>query len=287
MKRISAVLAAFIIAAALLEGCGAGSADIEAEADVMTVTFTDVGKGDCILIEKDGKTVMIDTGYEDTSEAVMTLLEEKGIEVIDVLIITHYDKDHVGGAAKIAGNIETGQIYIPCYEGQSRYYKAFMSVIEEAGLKAQKVTEDVSFTLAGISFTILASDVEYVSDAGDEGNDNDVSLVVSAVYGDDSYLFLGDLEKEGIKSFLKKDPGIWDVVKMPHHGKKESNSSELIKALSPVIAVITDSADDPAADKVLDLLEEVSAKVLRTGERGTVEISGTGKGEYSIKTAVQ
>lgn len=76
--------------------------ETENASELMSVTYIDVGKGDCILIEKGSSVILIDTGYSDTSGNVSDYLNTKGITYIDYLIITHYDKDHVGGAADIA-----------------------------------------------------------------------------------------------------------------------------------------------------------------------------------------
>ena len=284
MKHIFRRLAAALLLCGLLAGCVACAAAPEPGGE-LTVTFLDVGKGDCILLEKDGTYVLIDAGYDSTADDVIAFLQQAGVERLDYFIITHYDKDHVGGAAAVAESFSVGQIYLPGYEGESRYYTAFMDVIAENALPAENVTKNVSFTLAGVRYEIYASELEYVFAAGeDEGNDNDVSLVIAAYYGRDSYLFAGDIEKDGIKSYLAAGHGTFDVVKMPHHGRKESNSDDFIDDTQMQIAVITDSADDEADSKILKWLGEAEAAVYRSSECGTIVVTSTGAGEYAVKT---
>ena len=94
----------------------------------------------------------------------------------------------------------------------------------------------------------------------------------------------GDLEDVGIERFLARGLGHYDVFKVPHHGKKESNSAALIEAVQPRIAVITDSPDDPAAGKVLKSLEQVSADIYQTSLEGTIRVTSAGNGQYSVET---
>ena len=285
MKKLTAFAAALSVLLSLLAGCAKKTETEEngSAANEMRVTFFDVGKGDCILIEKDGAFVLIDAGYADTADDVTAFLKERGVETLDEMIITHYDKDHVGGASAVAEAFGVTQLLLPGYVGSSKHYTALMKTVVERNLTYRQVTEDVSFTLAGIDFTVFASPVEYVAgDGGEEGNDNDVSLVVAAVYGEDTYLFAGDIEKAGISAYLAAGHGTFDVLKMPHHGGKEKNTDDLLADVSPKIAVITDSADKPAEDAVLVLLDRAGAETHRTAEQGTVTVTSNGTGAYAV-----
>lgn len=280
-------LVALLLAASLivLLSCSAAGEVFPASApgrDELRVTFIDVGKGDCILIEKGSSAVLIDAGYSDTAPEVIAFLQNRELTALDCMIITHYDKDHVGGASQIAEAFPIGEIYLPDYEPDSVHFENLMNVIAERKLNARCVTEDVSFVLEDTAYSIYASELTYDPE---DGNDNDVSLVVSAEYGGDSFLFPGDLEKKGIKAFLAAEHGTFDVVKMPHHGKKEKNSDDFLDSTAPKIAVITDSEDRPAEDDLLDLLDSAGAEIFRTAENGTIVITGCGTGEYRTETA--
>ena len=283
MKKLCAVLSALLALAALLTGCEKKQPETaEEEGAPLRVTFFDVGKGDCILLEQDGAFMMIDAGYDETSGDVIAFLEEQGATALEALIITHYDKDHVGGAAAVVNAVPVKQVYLPGYEGHSKYYTALMKALVENDLPYRQVKEDVSFALSGVSIAVYASAVEYVYDGTKEGNDNNVSLVIAASYGQDSYLFAGDLEKAGISAYLEAGRGAFDVVKMPHHGSKKKNTDDFIADVQPKIAVITDSAADPAEAETLELLADAGADVYRTGQLGTVVITSTGRGTYSV-----
>ena len=253
--------------------------------DGLTVTFVDVGKGDCILVGIDGKYVLIDAGYTETASEVISYFKDLGIERLDYLIITHYDKDHVGGAVSIVKEFEIGQIYLPDYEGASKYYTAFKNTLGQYGLNAERLSETTSFSISGAEFTIYPSDIPYVHEIWqEEGNDNDVSFVISLLYGEDSYMLAGDLEEEGIDRYLAAGRGQFDVLKVPHHGVKEKNSDELIEDVKPQIAVITDGPKDEADKKVLKKLTKAGADIYQTSECGTIVITSNGTGEYEVTT---
>ena len=251
----------------------------------LKVTFIDVGKGDCILIQKGNSAALIDTGYDATSTTVLYYLQDHGIEALDCMIITHYDKDHVGGAAYLAENLEVKNILLPAYEGESKFYSSLMDVIAKKGIPAQRITSDLSFALEDVNYTVFASNVGYkTGEDGKEGNDNDCSLVIAVTYLEDSYLFAGDIEKAGIKAFLKAHTGRYDVLKLPHHGSLEKNTEDLLDATEPRIAVITDSTDEPASSDLLVSLKSSGTACYRSSVNGNITVTSMGEGEYNIST---
>ena len=166
------------------------------------ISFIDVGKGDCILIQAKTSAVLIDAGYSATSDEVLAYLRGLGVSRLKCLIITHYDRDHIGGLRTIGSALPIDTVFLPDYVGADKNYRALMKAIEELSLPVQRVAEKMSLELGAAQLTIIPSSVPFVPDAhGDEGNDNDLSLAVSMVCGQDSYLFTGDLEKDGIAAF--------------------------------------------------------------------------------------
>ena len=283
----AAVRQAVCILAGMMLLCAPAAAPAETAeaAETLRVIFLDVGKGDCVLIAGADSCVLIDTGYANTAPEVAASLRRAGADHLDVMIITHYDKDHAGGAKALIESFPVGRVYLPGYEGDGSYYSVIEYALRRAGVPAEKVTEDISFTLSGVRYEIFATALSYIPGEGKkEGNDNDVSLVVAMHRDADSFLFAGDIEKDGIAGYLAAGHGTYDVVKMPHHGQKESNSDDFIGQVRPRIAVITDSWDDPANKKVLRLLEAAGAEIYRTSECGDITVSCTGNGTYDVVT---
>ena len=267
-------------------GIGLAGAVAPAETgEPLRVTFVDVGKGDCILLSRDGHHVLIDTGYAVTAGEMAAALAGAGADRLDALILTHYDRDHIGGTEAVLSRFSVDQIWLPGYTGDGKNYAATLYTVERSGIPATRVTEDVSFTFAGVEVEIFATRLRYVPGSGkDEGNDNDVSLVVTARYGKDTLLFAGDIEKEGISSYLAAGHGTFDVVKMPHHGQNESNTDDFVDQVGMKIAVITDSAEESVKKKVIKLINGAGAELYTSAQNGQITVICHGDGNYEVQT---
>ncbi len=237
------------------------------------VTFFDVGKGDAILIETSGHQVMIDAGYDDTADAILGYLKEQSIDKLDYLVITHFDKDHVGGADRIIKEVETENVLQPDYESESGQYKEYVEAMIDEGIKPDVVTQTMKLSLDGIEFLIYPPQKKDYKE-----EDNDFSLVISMTCGDILHggkrvLFAGDCEKERLKELLiqKEFDLSHDVLKVPHHGRKGKNSKEFLMAVSPKVAVITSSDEKPADDEICMMLNKLGTDVYFTNE-GTVTL---------------
>lgn len=101
MKKLLLLFLTFCLMLTVLSGCSQ-------RLPTLTVTFFDVGKGDCILLECDGHAAMIDAGFDNTANDILSALADKGIDTLDFLLLTHMDKDHVGGADKFLENLTIG-----------------------------------------------------------------------------------------------------------------------------------------------------------------------------------
>lgn len=259
----------------------AGTQQSGIESDTLQAVFFDVGKGDCILLSMDGSHVLIDAGYEETSKDITDELRERGIDSLDAMIITHYDKDHVGGAAEIAQSVPVDTFYLPDYTGDEDKSGDLLAMIEQKDLKNVRVSKEVQLSLGEAEIEIDPALIEYDPQ---QKNDNDASLIVKIFYNDDEWLFSGDIEKDAIDVWLDSNTQTFDIMKMPHHGRKEGGTKKMIKNVDPVIAVITDSIEDPADDKVLDQLEDKDVIVYRSAVNGTITILGDGSGKFKVNT---
>lgn len=288
MRRhhVGFVLAALcLLVVAALAGCGVVPDQATSTSERLTVSFIDVGKGDCILVEAGSEAALIDTGYEDTADDVLSYLRKQGVDQLRCIILTHYDRDHVGGLRALAEALPVAEVCLPNYEGGDKNYRGVMDVVSGLGLNAGQATADTAYQLGDATLTVIPTSLTYQIEPGEEeGNDNDLSLVVALTHGADSYLFAGDLEKEGIAAYLDGAHGTFDVLKMPHHGRKSGKTDDLIEAVGPRIAVITDSEDDPADKKTLGYLENVDADIYRTSTDGTVVVESDGAANYAVTT---
>lgn len=247
-------------------GCSGKNTGAVSDNPGVKVTFFDVGKGDAILIETQKHTLLIDAGYEKTYQVIREYLVGQEIRKLDYLIVTHFDKDHVGGADWVVKDFEVGQILQPDYESDAGQYQEYCTALEEKGLQPIPLTETMQFTLDGAKFCVYPPQKEAY-----EEEDNDFSLVISMVYGEKSFLFAGDCEEERLKELLEQTEFdlSHDVLKVPHHGKKEDNSEDFLRAVDPEAAVITCSEKQPPGRKLYDMLQEMGVEVYLTSD-GTV-----------------
>lgn len=240
--------------------------DIVLENPGVKITFFDVGKGDAILIETENHNMLIDTGYDNTSGDILDYLEKEDVEKLDYLVLTHFDKDHVGGADRILKKVKSEEILQPDYVSDGGQYSEYQEIVEEMNLKPLLVTDTIHFSLDGAEFLVYPPQQETY-----EEEDNDFSLVISMTYGKRSFLFAGDCERERLNELLQQNEFdlSHDVLKVPHHGKEEKNSETFLQAVSPKTAVITCSKEEPARKKICDILSELGTEIYLTSE-GTV-----------------
>lgn len=246
-----------------------------AGAEELQVDFYDMGKADAMLITApDGTRVLIDTGTNKGGKALVERFEKEGIDHIDVLIVTHYDKDHVGGADKIIEDIGVSEVYMPVYEKDSKQYEQFLEALDEGGVKAHPIRtkERVQVPLDGLTMTISAA---HRTNYGHD-EENDFSLCTRLVYGDTRFLFPGDAEAPRQLELLEEGDLACDVLKVPYHGRLVGASEKFLAATAPQIAFIPDGPEDPANDRVIQILEKLGANVY-CGKDGGISVISDGK----------
>ena len=251
MKRLMAV---FLGALLTLAACGA-------QAQTLSVEFFDVGKADAMLITApDGWRMLIDAGTNKGGKMLASRFGKEGIDHIDVMLITHYDKDHVGGADKILKSVTVDTVIMPLYDKESKQYDQFAEALEKAGgvnVQGLHTGADITLEAGGAQLRITAS---HRSDYGlDE--ENDFSLAVRLTYGDTRFLFAGDAEAPRQMELLQEGDVACDVLKVPYHGRYTAASDTFLRAAAPRIAFIPDSEDEPASTILVNILRELGTDV--------------------------
>ena len=265
MKRFISFLAALFLLFPL--------ASCESEETLLKVTVLAIGKADCIVLETAQHTVLIDTGEEENYEEIASFLDASGIQTIDVLILSHFDKDHVGGAAKIVNNYKVLSAYQSSFTGDRDEYFDYLAACEEKGVPVTRLTENTSFDLDGISFTLYPPE----KDSYSENEDNNASVIALCRCGEKTLVFAGDAMEERMEEFLGQNTGSCDFIKLPHHGSYLENYPEILSALDPKYAAVTCSKKNPEDEELTDLLSKlgISYYLTRGGNPVTVKVSQT------------
>ena len=157
MNRLKRLAVLLLAAALLLTGCAGDvteTAPASAEGSDLEVHFFDAGAADAILLTTENSAVLIDTGEKGFGKTILAYLEEKRIEQIDYLIITHFDKDHVGGAAKVLNSIPVGKVLQSNQPKDSDEYENYVEALVNAGVNPVTVRETYVFTVDGVSYTV-------------------------------------------------------------------------------------------------------------------------------------
>lgn len=252
-KTISILLVISVCLAVFLSSCSS-----KTDYGVLEITVLDIGKADAIILKTEYHTVLIDTGNDEDGDIIVQALNEQGVETIDHLIITHFDKDHVGGADTILRLMTVQNVIQPDYEEESNQYAGYLKALGKVGITPISLHETFSFTLDDISFDI------YPSEKTQYDNVNNFSLVISVRHGEKSFLFAGDAMANRIKELLAMGNIKHDFLKVPHHGDFNKRSEAFFEAVSPAYAVITCSADIPASDETVAVLKQTGAEVYLT-----------------------
>ena len=276
MKKLIAILA--LCALLLVGGCSPKDPGQQTETPLavtgdVEVAVLSIGKADAIVITTQNKTVVIDAGESDDGGKILNYLAEKGRSVIDLFIITHYDRDHVGGADRLLNFAEVKQILRPDYTGVREEYDLFLQTAQELQVPDTALPcggEDVTLTVEDLEFTINSPlKSEYVNKDGIQ-QDNNFSLVVRMRHGANAFVFAGDAEDERLAELVVSKKN-WSAafLKLPYHGNFTDLASTFFQMVKPDYAVACDSDKNPMAAETSAALATLGCKSYAT-RNGTV-----------------
>ena len=242
------------------------------ETGAALITCYNVGKGDAFLIRTDNSAVMIDTGYKDDFEMLLSSLMDQGVSKLDMLIISHFDKDHVGAASKLVKALPIERIYTTRITNDNKRTVKFLEALEKTNQESSIVTETLQMDIDGINYTIYPALKEDYSDK----DDNNSSLAVSMRYKDFSMLFTGDAQDERMAELLELKDLDTDVLKVPYHGHFQQSLPKLIELTSPDYSILTSSDDSPEDIETIEALNRAGSRIYRTRD-GDIRIHTDGQ----------
>ena len=274
IRKFRKIAVSFLTAVLLLTALTAAGTVIPSKKDAaedLEVHFFEAGAADAILLTTESSAVLIDAGEDGFGETILEYLGKKGIAQIDYLIITHFDQDHVGGAADVLEGISVDTVLQSNQPKDSDEYENYEAALNNTGIKAVTVRETYTFVLDGVSYSIdPPRQTEY-----DEDKSNNSSLIISVANGDNRFLFAGDAQTQRLEEFLETNSVTYDVLKMPHHGRDEPLLDALLSSVKPSLAIITSSDDEPESEAVVRSLEDLGIRVLLTRE-GAITLQSDG-----------
>lgn len=268
MKKI--IIAILILTLCITMGCIKASPTISA----MDIWAFSIGQADSILLSYDGVAILIDTGEKDDGEDIVKALAANGIDEIDLLVITHFDKDHIGGLPTIADTITIRNVWMPDYERDSKTYTRMIDALANNSIPFERISENRTVQFGAATLELWASPIEY---AGADNDDNEQSLVMAVSYGKCRMLFMGDANGAWLSKLCYGTYNLTcDLVKMPYHGNWEANMITFIATSLPQHAIITDSSKNPASESTLDALNAIGTSIYQT-KNGSVHLQCDGQ----------
>ena len=240
------------------------------------VSFLDVGQGDSIFIESPtGVQMLVDTGKPGTVMA--PLAEQVGFadKSIDILLLTHTDLDHNGGAQEILEKYNVGLLILNKeYKGGDD--KPIADLARDKGVKIIYAMRGDVFDLGGGAYaTILFPDRD-VFDV--ESNTGSVGLKLT--YGEVDFILTGDMPSAVEEYLARIDKDFLDseVLKLGHHGSKTSSAENFIKSVSPAYAIVSAGADNTYGHPNKEVIDRmVGIQVFETSKDGTITFTSDGK----------
>ncbi|CAN5133435.1 hypothetical protein BH09ACT5_BH09ACT5_13220 [soil metagenome] len=234
----------------------------------------DVGQGDAFVVRSADQTMLVDAGPDP--DALADCLADLGIARLDVVVLTHWDKDHVGGADAVVGRAD--RVLVGPADGDS---ERIISSLVGGGAAVEQASAGLSGTLGELDWEVVWPDRRGV----EVGNPASVTVRIDCASGCLSGLFLGDLGEE---AQTRLPPlGHADVVKVAHHGSSDQ-SEALYQELGATVGLIGVGAENGyghPTERLLDILSRAGTVAVRTDEHGLLLVSpGDGPGAVSVWT---
>jgi competence protein ComEC len=238
----------------------------------MNVHYIDVGESDCVLINSDGKYMLIDAGGTDDEDTILDYLKAQKVKILDYVIYTHPHADNFESMDEVIKELNIGKVIMPAITHASDAFEDLLDAIEDKKLKITKPVVGKEYTIGKAEFTIIAPNDKY-------SDQNNNSVGIKLTNGKNSFVFIGDCEKEAIEDILDNKIDInADVYMCGYHGSDTSTTSELLDAVSPDNAVISvgKNSNGHPSESVLDMLKDEGITTYRTDENGTIVVTSTG-----------
>lgn len=246
------------------------------------ITMLNVGQGDSILYEGGkNQNVLIDTGgkvIDDTKQPsysiskyhILPTLNERGINELEYLILTHPHNDHIGEVEYIISHIKIKHIEIYNKGYSSNTLMLLSKLSHKYNIKLIDVRQVSSFKLGDSSFLFFDS---FIPNSRDK---NEYSIITMITYQNKKVLLMGDASKNNESLLLKKYnlPEI-DILKVGHHGSKTSSSKEFIEMIKPKISLISSGKNNmyhlPNIE-VVKRLQRIRSRIYNSQQNGQVTI---------------
>jgi competence protein ComEC len=235
------------------------------------VTFLDVGQGDAVLLETPRARVLVDQGPPEGE--VARQLAALGVRSLSALVLTHPQRDHVGGAAQVLRRLEVGVVLEPGLQATGPEHAEAVRVAGERGVPVRTIRAGATFRLGR-----LVLRVHWPADSGGPTEDPNLNAVVlTATFGKIDVLLPADAESD-VTGRLPL--GAVEILKVAHHGSEDPGLAAELVDLRPRIAVIScgrgNEYGHPRSETIAALEHSPGLVTYRTDLDGRVVVESDG-----------
>ncbi len=237
------------------------------------VAACDVGQGDALVLRSGPRSaVVVDVG--PAGDAADRCLDDLGVERVELLVLTHFHADHVGGLDAVLRGRSVDRALVTGTADPAAQADRTLGTLDAAGVPVQVARAGDVGTQGTARWEVLQAGPPTGGEAVVDGGANDASIALLAHVAGIDVVALGDLEDAGqsalARTLAQRGLGEVDVVKVAHHGSA-TQSDRLAELLSPAVALVSSGENTYGhpTDRALDLYESVGASVLRTDTCGT------------------
>ena len=261
----------------------------------LKIYFVDVGQGDStFIVTPKNETILIDGGgslgtdFDVGESTLLPYILDRGYKKIDLMFVSHFDQDHIGGLFKILEELKVEKVCISKQEEDSENYQKFLNIVKEKNIQVLVVKIGDKIVLdKNLYFDILWPKDKQI----EENKLNNNAIVMKLNYNNFSMMFTGDIEKKAEEEILEtyKNSKILesDILKVAHHGSKTSTTDEFLSRVKPKIALIgvgKDNMFNHPSNTTIEKLENMGIKIYRTDLNGEISIFVDNNGKVSIKS---
>jgi beta-lactamase superfamily II metal-dependent hydrolase len=269
-------------------------------AENLTAHFIDVGQGDCILLQFNDKSILIDGGPAETGPRVEEYLRRQNVTSLDLLILTHPHDDHIGGLIAVLEDFPVKQAMDNGENDSSLIYKRFRSLMEKKKISyapayaGQEIDLDPALKIevlwppqGGLSgwanlsrHSAMKNPWESIVLRAFSGDMNQNSMVLRITYGWFSLLLMGDADTVVEKRLVSSGFNLSSqILKVGHHGGTSASRPEFLEKIKPLISIISVGEGNYygyPTKRTLEALQAVGSGVYRTDTCGDIIITTDG-----------
>lgn len=265
----------------------------------LQITMLDIGQGDCIFMKgPEGDRYLMDGGSTDVKQVgkyrIEPFLKSQGVGMLDYVFLSHGDSDHYSGIQEMLERQETGvkikTLVFPANYATDEELLELVSLAKENGVAVAVMRAGQKLQEGRLTITCLQpngdASAEYTWDQNTrsesvqklEGNAG--SMVLDVSFGEFDMLLTGDVEEKGEEILIQNlDKKSYDVLKVAHHGSKNSTSEAFLKLVHPKISLISAGKDNSYGhphEETLERLHEIGSGVYQTMDYGAIMMETDG-----------